>query len=335
MNRLFPSHDVASLLPLSRQDLCNLLELQSPQSTENIPSTPLNITPKNQLFDLEQIPEQDAEWDEERRERDPLPEAADDVNALSLTLDRQASFLGISSIKAALIVMAHIQPQLKASLALHQKNRDRQAFTNNPPTLVAEKTVPVPWTVKGQALIDAYFKGCHVFTPMLDEVAFRAHYLNRERHDSPWLSLLNMVFALGSIMATEAGDSDHFKFYERAMKYLSLGALGSSCIETVQALALLGGHYLHYINRPNMANAILGATIRMASALGLHREPVNLNFKNKSVDEVRRRTWWSLFCLDTWTTTTMGRPSFGRCDPTMNIQPPKLNVEQVSVISIR
>jgi hypothetical protein len=28
--------------------------------------------------------------------------------------------------------------------------------------------------------------------------------------------------------------------------------------------------------------------------------------------ETRRRTWWSLFCLDTWATMLTGRPSFGR-----------------------
>ncbi|CAG9981274.1 unnamed protein product, partial [Clonostachys byssicola] len=327
----FPNHDVESLVLLSREELCNLLEKPSPQLTEQLPSPPLR-TPNSQLFDLEQIPAQDAEWDEERRERDPLPAEADDVNALSLTLDRQTSYLGISSVRAAMLVMVHIQPQLQASLAFHQRNSTKrnieEAFTTYNPAEATQELVPVRWTLKGQALIDAYFKGCHVFTPMLDEVTFRADYLSARRYDAPWLSLVNMVFAIGSIMATKSSDTDHFKYYEEAMKHLSLAALGSSCIETVQSLALLGGHYLHYINRPNMANAILGATIRMASALGLHREPANQGINNTAADEVRRRTWWSLFCLDTWTTTTMGRPSFGRCDPSIDIQPPQLIAEQ-------
>ena len=41
--------------------------------------------------------------------------------------------------------------------------------------------------------------------------------------------------------------------------------------------------------------------------------------------ETRRRTWWSLFCLDTWATTTMGRPSFGRWGPAINIRPPEIS----------
>jgi hypothetical protein len=50
----------------------------------------------------------------------------------------------------------------------------------------------------------------------------------------------------------------------------------------------------------------MGATLRQATVLGLHREytdasPYNgsLTHKAMSVD-VRRRTWWSLYVLDTW-----------------------------------
>ncbi|KAH7231515.1 fungal-specific transcription factor domain-containing protein [Fusarium solani] len=331
LSRLFPGHDVSSLLPLSRQELCQLLDQPSSQSTEPIetlPSPALSMS-KIQLLDVQQIPAGDAEWDEERRERDPLPAEADDVNGLSLTLDRQASYLGISSIKAAFGVMVKIQPQLRTSLASLQRSGSKRTLELPiPQTGHLEETAPIPWTWKGQLLIDNYFKGVHVFTPMLDEVAFRADYLGGQRCDAPWLSLLNMVFAMGAIMATKSSDLDHFKFYEKAMKHLSMGAFGSSHIETVQALALLGGYYLHYVNRPNMANAILGATIRMASALGLHREPVAGDNTNTALVEMRRRTWWSLFCLDTWTTTTMGRPSFGRCDPSIDIQPPQISIDQ-------
>lgn len=58
-----------------------------------------------------------------------------------------------------------------------------------------------------------------------------------------------------------------------AMRHLDLSDFESSHIETLQALVIVEGHYLHYINRPNRGNAILGAAFRMASALGFHREP--------------------------------------------------------------
>ena len=351
LKRLYPNQEVQSLLPLSRQDLLNLLDRPVlDTSVGGLPSPPINPSPMSELGSpmmpkqenlLEQLPARDTEWDEERRERDPIPAEADDINALSLSVDRQASYLGASSIKAALMVMLKVQPSLRNALAAPMSSVD---MSHNFPA--ARQKAPsvsmsaggssssaskdpqqrIPWSWKGQTLIDAYFKRVHVFVPMLDESTFRADYLEGQRTDAPWLALLNMVFAMGSIAAMKSDDYNHINYYNRAMEHLPMDALGSSHLETVQALALIGGYYLHYINRPNMANAVLGAAIRMASALGLHRESLTQNSADLLAAETRRRTWWSLFCLDTWATTTMGRPSFGRWGPAINIRPPEFGV---------
>lgn len=336
LKRLYPTQDVQSLLPLSRQELLTLLDrpvidtsvagLPSP-NTSPVDDMDSPLMPKSENL-LEQIPSRDTEWDEERRGRDPIPVEADDVNALSLSVDRQASYLGASSIKAALMVMLKVQPGLRSSLAPPLNSMD---MTHNYPAIRQKTTSSkdlqrIPWSWKGQTLIDAYFKRIHVFVPMLDETTFRADYLEGQRFDAPWLALLNMVFAMGSIVAMKGHDYNHVNYYNRAMEHLPMDAFGSSHIETVQALALIGGFYLHYINRPNMANAVLGATIRMASALGLHRESLAQGGSDMAAAETRRRTWWSLFCLDTWATTTMGRPSFGRWGPAINIQPPEFGI---------
>jgi hypothetical protein len=329
-------------LPLSRQELLNLLDRPRQDPTNGMPSPPLQTSPmevglaspplsatEQGISSLEQIPTRDSEWDEERRGRDPIPAEADDVNALSLSVDRQASYLGASSIKAALMVMLKVQPGLRSSLTpplnsvemAHNMPVMKQKVTS------AKEPQRVPWSWKGQTLIDAYFKRVHVFIPMLDEASFRADYLEGQRFDAPWLAILNMVFAMGSIAAMKSDDYNHLNYYNRAMEHLPMDCFGSSHIETVQALALIGGYYLHYINRPNMANSVLGAAIRMASALGLHRESLVHGASGTSNEaaaaETRRRTWWSLFCLDTWATTTMGRPSFGRWGPAINIRAPE------------
>jgi len=63
---------------------------------------------------------------------------------------------------------------------------------------------------------------------------------------------------------------------------------------------------LHYVSRPNLANNLMGATLRQATVLGLHREYTDTNPTNGSPThkamsaDVRRRTWWSLYVLDTW-----------------------------------
>lgn len=345
MKRLFPSQDVPSLLPLSRQELLSLLERPVHNTPTALPSPPLHASPLSQelespvcsgseqgLTSLELMPGRNAEWDEERRGRDPIPIEADDVNALSLSVDRQSSYLGASSIKAALMCLLKVQPALRNSLTtpLHSVEVTHNFPTTRVRGTISKDTQRIPWSWKGQTLIDAYFKRIHVFVPMLDEASFRADYLEGQRFDAPWLALLNMVFAMGSVVAMKSDDYNHINYYNRAMEYLPVDAFGSSHIESVQALALIGGYYLHYINRPNMANAVLGAAIRMASALGLHRESLAQGSSDIAAAETRRRTWWSLFCLDTWATTTMGRPSFGRWGPAINIRPPEFGINQVS-----
>ncbi|KIL85471.1 hypothetical protein FAVG1_11429 [Fusarium avenaceum] len=322
LNRLFPDHNISDLVSLSGQQLRELA-LHSASTGTALPS-PSDSTPKESV-------NQDSQWDEDRRERDPLPAEADDVNALSLPLDRQASYLGISSIKAALGAMLQMRPELRALLASRQLNNVNPVKDDGftpccQPTRSTVQSSRTRWSSKGQALIDAYFQRIHIFTPMLDETSFRTNYLSSQRQDSPWLALLNMVLAMGSIVASKSSDRAHCKYYTEAMRHLDLSALGSSHIETLQALALAGGYYLHYINRPNRGNAILGAAFRMAGALGFHREPL----EQDEAAEMRRRTWWSLACLDTWTTTTLGRPSFGRFSPSIDIQPPKVGTDMVS-----
>jgi hypothetical protein len=141
-----------------------------------------------------------------------------------------------------------------------------------------------------------------------------------------------MVFSMGSIVANKSDDHSHVTFYNNAKDQLGIDTFGSGQLETLQAFILMGGYYLHYINRPNMANAILGAAFRMACAMGLHREsPPEPGNANLTMIEQRRRTWWSLFCLDTWASTTLGRPSMGRWGPGITIHVPEGTHDPVSI----
>jgi hypothetical protein len=251
-------------------------------------------------------------------------------------VDRQSSYLGATSIKAAFLVMLKVAPILRSFLApTNNSNNKPLALGSNYPTPRPGSSVrsllAITWTSEGQTLIDAYFNRVQIFIPMLDEPTFRADYLSGRRHDAPWLALLNMVFAMGSIVANKSDDHNHVNFYNKAKDHLGMDSFGSGHLETLQALALMGGYYLHYINRPNMANAISGAALRMACAMGLHRESAtDQNNGNNLIAEQRRRTWWSLFCLDTWASTTLGRPSMGRWGQGITIRPPEGTHDPVS-----
>ena len=355
LRRLYPNRDPNTLLNLSRHELITLLDRpapllpgtqSSPTGTNTSPQSnefqsPVTASEDNQsLADLEQIPSQDVEWDEERRARDPIPVESDDVNALSLSVERQTSYLGATSIKAAFLVMLKVAPVLRSFLTHSNQRESKSSNTQagNYPTprpgfnSSAKNLLAIPWSSEGQTLIDAYFKRVQIFIPMLDEPSFRADYLSGRRHDGPWLALLNMVLAMGSIVANKSDDHQHINYYNRAKEHLQIDTFGSGHIETLQALSLMGGYYLHYINRPNMANAICGAALRVACAMGLHRETPAEPGQSSLLVEQRRRTWWSLFCLDTWASTTLGRPSLGRWGPAITIRPPEGPVDSVSLI---
>ena len=64
-------------------------------------------------------------------------------------------------------------------------------------------------------------------------------------------------------------------------------------LASVQTSILLGS-YLSYHGKPNSSFALLGATIKSAQALGLHREPVG-SFNER---EQRKRVWWTIYTWD-------------------------------------
>ena len=178
LKRLYPTRDIQALLPLSRPQLISLLDhpdsfsVPSQASPTGTNTTPLsqsthspNGTAQNDdrsLANLEQLPSQDTEWDEDRRNREPIPAEADDVNALSLSVDRQSSYLSATSVKAAFIVMLKVAPGLRSYLAaINSTNNKPFNPGSSYPTPQTASSIrglqAIPWSSDGQTLIDAYF----------------------------------------------------------------------------------------------------------------------------------------------------------------------------------
>lgn len=263
------------------------------------------------------------EWDE--TSPDTRHAVEDDVNALSLSQSRKSSFVGISSVAAAVRALRSFLPPQSNPL------EEKPTLPKDALTPMSHQSAPLssPLTPthrssyrEEQRLIDAYFAGIHVFAPIIHEPSFRNKYLTSQTsQDRSWLALLNMVLALGSVTSS-AGDSDEdFKYYRVAQQCLALESFGSGRLETLQALVLMGGQYLHFRNRPNMASAIIVACYRMASGLGLHlRTPKDPDGKISLQEEVKRRNWWTIYVLDTWGSMTLGRPSVS---PGTLVDPPR------------
>ncbi|OIW30082.1 hypothetical protein CONLIGDRAFT_680869 [Coniochaeta ligniaria NRRL 30616] len=317
--KLFPGQDAASLAHLPTQELLEVA--QDAFLTQHSRS--------DQLAPADQAPygdESDDErgWHEARLDED---EVCDDVNGLSLNVHRR-SYLGASSIHAVFRVMFHVKPSLQWEL---QRNIPNAAATAQGGTVTS-----APWprsflnvtpALEEETAINAYFGHIPGIVPLIDEAYFREMWRRGQRRDRPWLALLNMVLVLGSLAV---GDDESAQiYYSRAQPFLDFELLGIGCLESLQALCLLGGLYLHYKNSPNMAYAIMGLGYRIAISLGLHRQPSRLAVGNSTQGtsggpgrpQIRRQIWWSLFCLDTWGAMTLGRPTLGRWDSkTMNVR---------------
>jgi hypothetical protein len=249
---------------------------------------------------------------------------SDDVNALSLSTRQPSSYLGVSSIQAVIKVIVWLDPGC-ASYFSRTPATDQDNPTGWPHC--APITPPQPCIPPSEMqMLDAYFLYFQSFAPMIDERSFRETYCAGRRRDDPWLALLNIVLALGSIAATGPDDTTHQTYFLRCKNHLSISSLGSSHIEIIQALGLMGGWYCHYISQPNLAYSLMGTALRMAAALGLHKEFAETRqlpspAKLASMD-LKRRVWWSLYCMDTWTGMTLGRPSMGRIGSTITVKPP-------------
>ncbi|KAJ5109600.1 hypothetical protein N7532_002245 [Penicillium argentinense] len=310
LSKLFPDLAPESLVNLSRE---KLLELTG--TYDNLES-------------LQSMPE---ELDDSRHtsSSDLVEGVSDDVNALSLSARQPSSYLGVSSIQAVLKVIVWLDPGCAAYFARTPTRGQtcleydiQQVWQHQQPVTPPQPSIP-PTEMQ---MLDAYFLYFHAFAPLIDEQHFRETYMSGRRKDDHWLALLNIVLALGCVAASTPDDPTHQTYFLRCKGHLSLSSLGSSHIETIQALGLIGGWYCHYISQPNLAYSLMGAALRMAAGLGLHKEFAESRqtpspSKFASMD-LKRRVWWSLFVMDTWGGMTLGRPSMGRFGPNITVKPP-------------
>lgn len=259
---------------------------------------------------------------------------SDDVNALSLSTRGPSSYLGVSSINAVLKTIVWLDPGSVSYFASTPPSGPRRGsmadLSSEGPSWPGHDLPSTPPQVHMQVpesqLLDAYFTYMQPLTPILDEQSFRETYASGHRKDDRWYCLLNMVLAMGSICASTCDDISHKIYYSRCRAYLDLESLGSAHLETVQTLGILGGWYLHYVAQPNLAYALMGAALRMAATMGMHREfadQSDASNKQKAASlDLKRRVWWTLFLMDCWGGVTLGRPTMGRFSPSITVKLP-------------
>ncbi|CAG8955200.1 hypothetical protein HYFRA_00007216 [Hymenoscyphus fraxineus] len=147
--------------------------------------------------------------------------------------------------------------------------------------------------------------------------------------DSSWLCLLHLTFAIGLVMACPNTGTEEEKVIQRLRSesvdraeifYLNAKQLGGPLrgfedgdFWSIQALTLMS-IYMLSISKRNAAYAYHGMAVRSAFALGLHRAETHCIFDQEE-QSVRRNLWRSLFILDRFLATSLGRPTAIReCD---------------------
>lgn len=172
-----------------------------------------------------------------------------------------------------------------------------------------------------EVLVDYYFTSINYTRYPIDEVGFRASFdsicVNGHRvqpDDVRFLPLLFVVLAISARLAPEAilGDErsrrlNSLRYYWSSRRSLLIAAaVQSDSLELVLA-RLLSARFLTFDRRITECWSQLGAAVRTAQALGLHRDGVLLGL-NPYQTEYRRRVWSYLYHADRTHALLMGRP---------------------------
>ncbi|KAJ5635466.1 uncharacterized protein N7484_008779 [Penicillium longicatenatum] len=184
---------------------------------------------------------------------------------------------------------------------------------------------PIATIVEEAQFVDNYFTHYHPIYPMLHEDTFKS--MQDSRPTSPdWLVLSNAVLAFGAWLNSDAdkGSSEvYFGKAENCFEKASVESQGS--LTLIQASVLLA-EFAQKQGVPQKCGRYIGSAVQMAVALGLQME-LGDSESTELDKEIRRRVWWSVYCSESCSAKTYGRPLLLPEDalitvkPVSNIQP--------------
>lgn len=185
-----------------------------------------------------------------------------------------------------------------------------------PPPAVSDASFDVQ--AISDSLINAYFDYVHDDFLVLHEATFREEYERfciapeTSSADPTWLCILLCVLILARRVAPSKGialpqaDGMEEKWWRHVQSLLP-GVLFTSSVSAVQALILAGLH-LHNTSHRDACWTLTAAAVRIAMAIGLHREP-NKSLHTPLLRELRKRLWWTLYEFEQLQASSHDRPS--------------------------
>jgi hypothetical protein len=158
-------------------------------------------------------------------------------------------------------------------------------------------------------LIEEYFDAVHWFSLVIHEPKFRPKFESvidgmAYTAQKAFLLLLSVVLGMGAWYRSRKnakGSDQSGENWSLWATSLVDGAgsrltelMDQASVASVQACILLGSYYVYH-GKPNLSFSLLGATIRTAQAIGLHRQ--SLRGDMDSIEE-RKRVWWTIYTWD-------------------------------------
>lgn len=160
----------------------------------------------------------------------------------------------------------------------------------------------LPQRAVADELVECFFRNVHILYPFIHRPTFETQYKNlwimREHQDPQWLSMLNVIFALGIHFDERQEDKSAAsdRFFGYAQKLLTMEHLAQANLQTLQLL-LLCGLYYQSTSRPNQSWNAIGLAIRVATTIGVHIDPTPVKYDPIQL-EIRRRCWYGCIVLD-------------------------------------
>ncbi|KAI1867783.1 uncharacterized protein JN550_006924 [Neoarthrinium moseri] len=169
-------------------------------------------------------------------------------------------------------------------------------------------------------LVAAYFDRIHADFPVLHEASFREEYercsldpaLLTTEADPTWICSLLCVLILArrtasvDALSLKQGQDAEDRWWRKVQALLP-SVIFTSSVSAVQAL-LLAALHLNNTNHRDSSWTLTGTAVRIAIAIGLHRE-AKAPLHTPLARELRKRVWWTLYQFELMQAASLDRPS--------------------------
>lgn len=169
-----------------------------------------------------------------------------------------------------------------------------------------------PQRMLANRLVGCYLEFCHPQYPFIHAPSFQRKYealwTTKDPLSNKFAGIVNVVFALGCDFSGELPHSMGQMFFQRAKALIEPTVLETATLEALQALVLLG-LYLQSTHSLTQSWNVIGMASHVAQNLGLHlKNSPSQGWMTPLDHEVRKRTWWACYLLDSVSCVQTGRP---------------------------